>query len=82
MEPTITTTGMWVMGAVGFFLALLYLLPTYIAFARSARSRYAIFFINLLLGMTMIGWIAALVWSMVEEVSDEEQPSPDDETGE
>lgn len=46
---------------------LVYFLPSYIAFARGVPSRYSILLINLLLGAVLIGWIVALVWSLVEQ---------------
>jgi hypothetical protein len=42
----------------------LYLLPTIIAVARRSTSLVGIILVNILLGWTFIGWIAALVWSL------------------
>jgi hypothetical protein len=47
-----------------FLLAVLYCTPTFIALARSHRSRWGIIAANLLLGWTVIGWIICLVWSL------------------
>ncbi|WP_374351603.1 superinfection immunity protein [Limnohabitans sp.] len=44
--------------------SIVYLIPTFIAFARGHRSRYLIFVLNLSLGATLIGWIIALIWAM------------------
>lgn len=44
------------------FLFGLYMLPTLIAFARGHHQRIAILLLNLFLGWTALGWIAALVW--------------------
>ena len=41
-----------------------YFLPTIIAVQRDHRSSDAIFFVNLLLGLTVIGWLVALIWSL------------------
>ena len=41
----------------------LHFLPTIIAFRRSHHNRVAIFLVNLFLGWTVLGWVAALVWS-------------------
>ena len=41
----------------------LYLLPSLISFLRRNKNWPAIFFLNLLLGWTGIGWVVALVWS-------------------
>jgi hypothetical protein len=51
-----------------FFIGLLvlwfYMMPTITAFNRGHRSAGAICALNILLGWTMLGWIAALVWSL------------------
>jgi hypothetical protein len=47
-----------------FCLALFaYFLPTVIAAARGHQNGGLIFLTNLLLGWTLLGWIAALVWA-------------------
>ena len=43
-----------------------YFLPTIIAVQRDHPSSDAIFFLNLLLGITVIGWIVALIWSLTK----------------
>ena len=45
------------------FLAF-YFLPTWIAQRRDHPSTGGIFVINLLLGLTGLGWIFALAWSL------------------
>ncbi len=40
-----------------------YLVPTVVAAYRDLPDKHAIFFLNLLLGWTVIGWLAALVWA-------------------
>ena len=40
-----------------------YFIPNWIASARKHPNANAIFVTNLLLGWTVIGWIAALIWS-------------------
>lgn len=57
MEDVIVTV--IVVGAIA-----LYLFPTYIAMQRHHHQSLAIFFLNLLLGWSLIGWVAALIWSM------------------
>jgi hypothetical protein len=42
---------------------LLYFLPTVVALSRGHLSPLAIFFLDLFLGWTLIGWIIALIWS-------------------
>jgi apolipoprotein N-acyltransferase len=47
---------------IGF---VLYFLPSFFALKRKCRSRGAIVFINLILGWTLIGWLAAFIWANV-----------------
>ncbi len=44
----------------------LYFLPTLIAFLRQHKNSLAIFLLNLLLGWTVLGWVASLVWSVMK----------------
>jgi hypothetical protein len=44
---------------------LIFGLPTIIAIFRSHSYTFVIFIINLLFGHSTIGWIIALVWSVV-----------------
>jgi DNA-directed RNA polymerase subunit RPC12/RpoP len=45
---------------------MLYVLPTAIAFIRKHQNAPAIAALNILLGWSCLGWIAALVWSFTE----------------
>ena len=45
-------------------LALLYVLPSMLAWKRGSRRRWKITAINLLLGWTVIGWIVAMVMTL------------------
>jgi len=56
-------------GAMVLLLALLpvYFLPTISAQLGHRRNTAAIFALNLLLGWTLLGWVAALVWAMVKD---------------
>ena len=58
----------WPVSFVGWFIAFVllfpYFLPTIIAILRRKANTGGIFVLNLLLGWTLIGWIAALVWSL------------------
>ena len=47
----------------------IYFLPTVIAYRRKHHNRLPIFVVNLLLGLTGLGWIAALVWSLTAIVA-------------
>jgi len=42
----------------------LYLIPTLVAWYRAHHNRPAIILVNLLLGWTVLGWIAALIWAV------------------
>ena len=55
----------WIL--VLMLLVTLYFLPTIIAFG-SYRAG-AIFALNLFLGWTLLGWVGALVWALVENWS-------------
>lgn len=44
-------------------ILVLYLLPTFIAVTRKHPQTGALFWLNLLLGWTLLGWIAAFVWA-------------------
>jgi len=47
------------------FLVGLYFLPTMVGWKK--RNAGAIFVLNLFLGWTFIGWVAALVWALCED---------------
>ena len=52
--------------ATGFTIALIlgiYFLPDWIAQSRGHPNRGSIFILNLFLGWTFLGWVAALVWA-------------------
>ena len=49
-------------GALGILAIVLYFLPTICGWRRDNRG--AIFALNLFLGWTVIGWVAALVWAL------------------
>ena len=56
----IINIAMLVLGMVG------YMLPTIVPALRRHPQLLAIFRINFLLGWTVIGWIGALVWSLID----------------
>lgn len=45
----------------------LYLLPTIIGVLRHIKNLIGVVLINILLGWTFVGWVIALVWSLVGE---------------
>ena len=42
-----------------------YLLPTIVAVARKHPNKMAIILINIFLGWTFVGWLGALIWSVL-----------------
>lgn len=51
---------------------LVYFVPTIIAFSSGRRQRVAIVALNVVAGWTLIGWVVALVWSLLRG---KDQPS-------
>ena len=45
-------------------LVAIYSVPSIVAFSRRHHNAVAILLLNLFLGYTFLGWIAALIWSM------------------
>ncbi len=57
---------------IGLILVLLlglpaYFVPTIVAAVRQTRNLVYIILLNLLMGWTFVGWVAALVWAIVAE---------------
>jgi hypothetical protein len=50
---------------------LIYFLPWLVAWARKHPHVVAIFFLNLFLGATGIGWVGALIWASIGLKRDE-----------
>lgn len=48
-------------------LAILYLLPTLVAFSRNHQNVAPILIVNLFLGWSLIGWVVALSWSLTKQ---------------
>ena len=49
----------------------LYFVPTWIAFKNGRENKWLIFLTNALLGVTILGWIGALLWSTAPHPSGE-----------
>jgi hypothetical protein len=61
-------TGLGMFGGL-FLLGLIlafYFLPAIIAAKRETKHEGMIFLINIVFGWTVLGWIAALIWAIVE----------------
>src|SRR5689334_246514 len=52
--------------AIGFF----YFIPSLEARRRRVSHRDAIFVLNLLLGWSLLGWVAALIWAMTDHTTE------------
>lgn len=65
-ETTPVSISLWhwliVLAVLGGFVGL-YLLPAIIAWRRQHNNRTAIALANILLGWSLFGWVAALVWA-------------------
>jgi len=48
-----------------FFLTLLYFLPSILG--KDKKDAGGIFLLNLLLGWTLVGWVAAMVWACASD---------------
>jgi ABC-type transport system involved in cytochrome c biogenesis permease component len=55
------------------FVIALYFFPSIIALIRKKHNLAAIMVLNLLLGLTGIGWVIALVWALIKEEKDGDQ---------
>lgn len=58
-----TIYGFVIFVVIAAVLLLLYFLPLLTALLRDHQKAFEIFMLTLFLGWTVIGWIAALVWS-------------------
>jgi hypothetical protein len=56
--------------------AALYFVPTLVAALARKRNAFAIFALNLLLGWTFLGWVLAMVWSVMADPPKVVQPLP------
>jgi hypothetical protein len=54
--------------AVLILLACVYFVPSVIASNRKHRNTTAIFLVNALFGLTLIGWCVALIWATTDNV--------------
>jgi hypothetical protein len=53
----------------------LYFLPTIVRELRGVKHHAGIFVLNLLLGWTLLGWVAALVWAFQAKTPSQAWPS-------
>jgi len=55
-----------------FLIAILYLLPTILAYGRDHPRRQQLGLMNILFGWTLIGWIATFLWAMLAATAEDE----------
>lgn len=68
VAPHLPDLSGFVRGSPLLFMGLLvYFLPSVIASSRHATNSGLIFLLNLLTGVTVIGWIAAFIWAAVDK---------------
>ena len=67
-RPVPVTTGRVIVALLISFVTIGYLIPWSVAYARHHRKQVPIFLINLLLGWTLLGWLAAFVWAFSSDV--------------
>ena len=48
-------------------IILIYFIPTFIAKKKNHRQKTAIIIVNVFLGWTFLGWVVALVWSVMKD---------------
>lgn len=48
-------------------VAFVYMLPSLIAWKQEKRNFAAILVLNIMLGWTLFGWVAALVWALCKD---------------
>jgi len=68
LAPAPVTSGPVLVGILVSIFTLGYLIPRPIAYARRHNKQVPIFLIDLLLGWTLMGWVAALTWSFSSDV--------------
>src|SRR5262249_31656109 len=60
---------------LALLLAAIYLLPTLVAISQRAHNAFNIALLNIFLGWTIIGWAAALIWSLVDTTNSQQNPA-------
>ena len=51
----------------------IYMLPSFIAYKRNHKNAIAVILINFFLGATVIGWVGALIWAVLDKQSDDDE---------
>lgn len=71
----LSVLGILILIGLAFYI---YLIPTFVAYNRQHPQRVFIMLLNLFLGNTLVGWIAALIWARSGE---ENKNARDDRSG-
>ncbi len=62
-----TDPGALIFAVLMLISVIIYFAPSLIAIVRDHKSVLALLALNLLLGWTFLGWVAALVWSLTDQ---------------
>ncbi len=63
---------MEIIGLIEIIIGLgIYFIPTFVAYDRKMKNKESVLWLNLLLGWTFIGWVVALIWSLIKSESNE-----------
>jgi hypothetical protein len=58
------------LGGVVLLLLCIYLIPSIIAFWARREHRWIILGINIVFGGTVLGWVGALIWSIIDNTEE------------
>lgn len=67
---------LWPLALVLFVAACVYLLPSVVAASTRHRYTAVIAVVNVFLGWTIVGWLIAFVWALINPVSRPQAPTP------
>lgn len=52
---------------IGAVILTLYFIPTLVAMARNIKRLGGVIVVNIFLGWTLLGWVGAFVWAVIEK---------------
>jgi uncharacterized membrane protein len=62
-----------IVGLIGILIALfIYFIPSFIAHKRGHKNKLPIILLNLFFGWSLVGWVGALIWSLMDAISVEQ----------
>lgn len=70
LPDILTSLNIYIIVGILLLLSFFYFIPTLMAVWVRKKQTLAIFLLNLLLGWTFLGWLAALIWSAIKEKTD------------